>query len=303
VRCLACGGTETEPWAQAKDVEYKSVPDMFSYHRCRRCEALSIDPVPADRLNVIYPSTYYSFRPAQRGVVYRVKDMLDRRWFRSITGALPGESLAALDVGGGNGQQLSSLRAADPRIRRSVVVDFDADAEQAARAEGHEYVRGRVEDAAITGTFDVILLLNLIEHVMDPLAVLRKAQALLAPTGVIVIKTPNYESLDATLFRRRNWGGFHCPRHWVLFTKASFERLAHAAGLRVVHSAYTQGAPFWSVSVLAWLDAHGAARISTARPAWMHPLYAPLAALFAGIDFVRGTIAPLSQMTFALARA
>ena len=302
VKCLACASTDVVRWAEARDVEYKSVPDHFSYHRCRACEALSIDPVPADRLHEIYPSSYYSFRPPQRGLVYRIKDSLDRRWFRGITRSLPGDTLAALDIGGGNGQQLGTLRSADPRIRRSVVVDFDENAESAARASGHEYVRGRIEDASVRGTFDVILLLNLIEHVSDPLAVLRKARTLLAPTGVLVIKTPNYRSLDARIFRRMNWGGYHCPRHWVLFTRPSFERIAKAAGLRVVRSGYTQGAPFWSVSVLAWLDARGAARISADRPAWMHPLYAPLAAAFAAFDFARGPMFPLSQMTFALAR-
>ena len=303
MRCLACASTDAERWAEARDVEYKSVPETFAYHRCRQCDALSIDPVPADRLSVIYPSSYYSFRPAQHGLVYRIKDRLDRRWFRAITRGLRGDSLSALDVGGGNGQQLTSLRDADRRIGRTVVVDFDADAEAAARAAGHEYVRGRIEDATVRGTFDVILLLNLIEHVSDPLAVLTKARALLAPTGVLVIKTPNYRSLDARIFRRRNWGGYHCPRHWVLFTRASFERVARAAGLRVVRAQYTQGAPFWTVSVLAWLDARGAARITTERPAWMHPLYAPLAALFAAIDFARGLAFPLSQMTFSLTRA
>ena len=83
------------------------------------------------------------------------------------------------------------------------------------------------------------------------------------------------------------------------FTRESFEQIAKSAGLRVVSSSYTQGAPFWTVSVLAWLEERGAIRISIDRPAWMHPLYAPLAAGFAAIDFARGAAAPLSQMTFS----
>lgn len=303
VTCLACGGTDVARWAEARDVEYKTLADSFAYYRCGACDALFIDPVPAGLLHEIYPSTYYSFRPPQRGIVYRVKDWLDRRWFRQITRSLPGDQLSALDIGGGNGQQLSSLRAADARIRRTVVVDLDENAEAAARGLGHEYVRSRVEDARLDGRFDVILLLNLIEHVANPLAVLEKARSLLSPTGVLVIKTPNHHSLDARVFRRNNWGGYHCPRHWVIFTRRSFERLATNAGLRVVSTGYTQGAPFWTVSVLAWLDARHAVRITRERPAWSHPLYAPLAALFAAFDFARGLAAPLSQMTFALARA
>ena len=303
VSCLACASRDVVHWADAHDVEYKSVPDQFTYYRCRTCDALSIEPVPGHRLAEIYPVTYYSFTAPQRGVVYRVKDWLDRRWFASITRDIPGRALAALDVGGGTGQQLSALKAADARVGRTVVVDFDAGAESVAKRMGHEYVRGRIEDAAISGPFDVILLLNLIEHVQDPLAVLRKAASLLSAGGRLVIKTPNHRSLDARVFRRKNWGGYHCPRHWVIFTRNSFERIARTAGLRVVNASFTQGAPFWTVSVLAWLEQQHAVRITTERPAWMHPLYAPLAAIFAAADFARGTVSPLSQMTFALARA
>jgi len=303
VTCLACGSTEAEQWAEARDVEYKSVPERFAYYHGRARDALSIDPVPADRLSQIYPSSYYSFHPTPRGTVYRVKDWLDRRWFRRIAAGIPGTTLAALDIGGGNGQQSSTLRAADPRIQRTVIVDFDEQAESAARALGHEYVRGRIEESAVVGNFDLILLLNLIEHVHDPLAVLCKARSLLTPDGRLVIKTPNYHSLDARLFRRRNWGGYHCPRHWVLFSRDSFQRLAERAGLRIVASSYTQGAPFWAISVLAWLEERGAVTITTARPVWTHPLYAPLAGAFAALDVARGAVAPLSQMTFSLARA
>ena len=134
----------------------------------------------------------------------------------------------------------------------------------------------------------------------DPLAVLRRVRTLLAPSGVVLVKTPNVESLDARLFRHRNWGGYHCPRHWVLFTPGSFATAAREAGLTVRTWQYTQGAPFWTVSTLAWLDAMGLARIDAQRPAWQHPLYGPLAAAFAAFDFLRRPVSSLSQMTFAL---
>jgi SAM-dependent methyltransferase len=301
-KCLACGSLKRTHWAEARDVEYKSVPDRFSYHRCEECFALSIDPVPTDRLATIYPSNYYSFSAAGGGAVVRIKDWLDRRWFRSVTGPITGESISALDVGGGAGHQLSMLKRSDRRVARTVIVDLDADAQAAASAAGHEYVRANIEEAVVSGSFDIVLLLNLIEHVNDPLEVLRKVRDLLAEDGVIVIKTPNYDSLDARLFRHRDWGGYHCPRHWVLFTQASFSALAAEAGLAVSRWSYTQGAPFWTVSVLAWLDRLGIIRITPSRPVMSQPLFGPLAALFAAFDFARGLAAPLSQMTFILQR-
>ena len=145
------------------------------------------------RLREIYPANYYSFTTrgangaGRAKVVYRVKNWLDRRWFRSMTRSIPGASLAALDVGGGTGEQLDALKAADARVSRTVIVDLDEQADSAARARGHEYVRARIEDAQLRGPFDVILLLNLIEHVADPLSVLQKVRSLLSPRGVVLV--------------------------------------------------------------------------------------------------------------------
>ncbi|MEI9908849.1 MAG: methyltransferase domain-containing protein [Bacteroidota bacterium] len=53
-------------------------------------------------------------------------------------------------------------------------------------------------------------MLNLVEHVSDPLTVLQKAASLLAPNGIIVIKTPNTKCRDASLFKNTYWGGAAC---------------------------------------------------------------------------------------------
>ena len=96
-------------------------------------------------------------------------------------------------------------------------------------------------------------MLNLIEHVEDPVAVLAAVGRLLTPQGRILLKTPKHASLDAQLFRRSYWGGLHCPRHWVIFTPGSLESTARRAGLAVQTLEETQGAPFWCWSVLAGL--------------------------------------------------
>lgn len=299
-RCVACASQDLQPWATATDVEYKTTEDRFAYFRCGSCGALSIDPVPTNRLREIYPSNYYSFARARRSWVDRVKELLDLRQSRRLLAQLGGRELSVLDVGGGAGHQLDLLRRADPRVVQTTIVDMDEGAAKLASASGHRFVLGRIEEASLHGTFDVVLLLNLIEHVDDPVGVLRRITQVLAPGGVVLVQTPNYDSLDARLFRHRNWGGYHCPRHFILFTPASFQRAVAAAGLAVRSWRYTQGAPFWTVSALAALDQAGIVRITRQRPAWFHPLYPPLAAAFAAFDFARGTVMPLSQMVFVL---
>ncbi|OYY91931.1 MAG: hypothetical protein B7Y45_00055 [Sphingomonas sp. 28-66-16] len=301
--CLACGATTLDRWATAHDVEYLSTPDSFDYWRCRDCDSLSIDPVPRDRLGEIYPDSYYSFSAGKASIPERIKQALDRRLFARLFGRIEGETLSALDVGGGAGWLLSQARRAEPRLTQTQVVDIDGSARDAAEAQGHAFFLGRIEDYETDQRFDVILLLNLIEHVDDPVAVLAKVRGLLKPGGAVLVKTPNHDSLDARLFRHHSWGGLHAPRHWVIFTPESFRRAAAKAGLAVDRLDLTQGAPFWAVSTLEWLSRHRLVAITRARPMCDHPLFTPLLALFGGIDLLRRPFGRTSQMLVALRAA
>jgi 2-polyprenyl-3-methyl-5-hydroxy-6-metoxy-1,4-benzoquinol methylase len=302
-RCLASGSVSSEAWADVWDAEYLTTTDHFLQRRCLECGALFIDPVPANRLAEIYPPNYYSFsRLGRPGFVQRIKFALDRRLFGKTLRQLPATQLSVLDVGGGAGSQLDTVRTCDARVRFTQVVDLDVRAAEVARANGHAFFCGRIEDFEADRTFDLILLLNLIEHVQSPLAVLEKLRSMLKPEGAILVKTPNYDSLDARLFRHRNWGGYHAPRHWVLFTRESFEVLARRAGLRVRSFSYTQGAPFWSTSILFMLAHWGLIRVTKERPAVFHPLFPVFAAVAAGFDFLRSPFAKLSQMLIVLRR-
>lgn len=302
VACLACGGVRTTHWADARDVEYITSGDVFAYWRCADCDTLSIDPVPEDRLREIYPPNYYAYASPDASLVQRIKRALDRRNFRSLLAAVPGARLSVLDVGGGAGWELAVVRAADARVDRTMVVDLDPGAQAIAEANGHGFACCRIEDFRSEERFDAILMLNLIEHVRDPGAVLTQARALLASGGRLLVKTPNHDALDARVFRHRSWAGLHCPRHWAVFTAPGFAHLAARSGLRVVSSDCTQGAPFWAASVLAWLSARGLASVTAERPAVFHPMFGPLAAAFAAFDFARRPFAKTSQLFVVLAR-
>jgi SAM-dependent methyltransferase len=301
--CLACGGDRAAFWTRAHDVEYRTSEAEYTFLRCEDCGVLFIDPVPMDRLREIYPSNYYSYASPGASPVHKIKSWLDRRFFRTILARVSSKTPRVLDVGGGAGWELSSLRDSDPRTMETWVVDLDPNAAETAKANGHRYFCGRIEDFVTDDKFDLITLLNLIEHVSDPGAVLKKVASLLADGGLVVVKTPNHDAWDARVFKNRSWAGYHCPRHWVLFTRDSFSAVAARAGLKVREASYTQGAPFWSASVLAWLAGRGLANISQERPVFYHPLFGVLAAGFAALDFVRRPFAKTSQMFFILEKA
>lgn len=298
--CPLCRTTDVRHHAQAHDIEYLTLDAEFDFFRCPSCDVIFIDPMLWDRLGEIYPKNYYSFVSARRSVVRWMKESLDRRFFRQALSPVQGQELSALDVGGGSGWLLDLVRAADPRVTDTSVVDIDAAARDLAEGAGHHFFEGRIEDLGVDRTFDVILMLNLIEHVADPRGVLGKARQLMTPGGRVIIKTPNFDALDARLFRHASWAGYHTPRHFVLFTGPSFTRLAAEVGLVVDSFSYTQGAPFWSISVLDAMRRRGLVSVTRERPAIYHPLVPALQAAFAAFDLTRSPFAKLSQMQLVL---
>lgn len=298
--------------AFVRDREYLSGPEAHAYFRCTACESLVLHPMPLDRLGEIYPANYYSYtvsakraEGAKPGFVMQVKEALDRKGFRQLLAGVPGDRIRALDVGGGDGWLLGELRALDSRVQQTTVVDLDPVAAERAKSNGHEAFVSRIEDFSPPEGqgYELILLLNLIEHVAEPQAMLAKLAGLLAPGGRLLVKTPNAQSWDASLFRHHAWGGYHAPRHWVIYSAPAFARAARKAGLKVASWHFTQGAPFWTVGLLAWLEDRGLVTITKERPMPYHPAYGPLAAAFAALDFVRAALgAATSQMAFELVR-
>jgi 2-polyprenyl-3-methyl-5-hydroxy-6-metoxy-1,4-benzoquinol methylase len=298
--CPVCHKQQISLWSKAKDYEYFSVEEDFSYYHCADCGTIFIDPVPVDQLKKIYPSNYYSFVNKGKNIVVRLKEWLDKRFFRKILKQLPGKELSVLDVGGGTGWMLDVLKKTDARIQFTQSVDIDDKAKMEAEARGHAYFEGTIEAFETSRKFDLILMLNLVEHVASPLAVLQKAEALLKPGGMIVIKTPNTDSWDARLYRKTYWGGLHCPRHWVIFSERSFRHLLQSTGLGIKKLYYTQGAPFWAFSIIASLYRKKRVNISAKKPIIFHWLFAPLSAFFAVFDFLRRPFAKTSQLFIIL---
>jgi SAM-dependent methyltransferase len=299
--CPICAKPRGAYFTTAKDVEYFTSADDFTFYRCNACDVLFLHPMPVDRLGEIYPANYYSFHvDGGRSIAQRIKQFLDDRTFAALTRDIEGRSLSALDVGGGSGWLLNDLKRAEQRVNRTAVVDIDPRAEQIARANGHDYHLTTFERFETNEQFDIILMLNLIEHVADPIAVLRKARELLRPGGRIWIKTPNFDALDARIFKDRSWGGFHTPRHFVLFSRDSLVRHCEATGFRLSRCSYTQGAPFWTVSAINELRRLGLCAVTSERPSIENPLTPLFHIIFAAFDFLRMPFAKTSQVNIHL---
>jgi SAM-dependent methyltransferase len=223
--------------------------------------------------------------------------------FRKLLGEINGDTVNVLDVGGGTGWLLGLIRKLDRRVNITQVVDIDANAKQTAEKNRHQYFEGRIEEFSTDQQFHLVLLLNLIEHVSEPEKVLQSIEKILAPGGIILIKTPNTKSLDSRLFRNSYWGGLHCPRHWVIFSEKSLRALVHKTNLSIESLKYTQGGPFWAFSIISYLSRKKILNVSKERPVIIHPLYPLISSLFAAFDFFRRPFARTSQVFITLKKS
>ena len=256
----------------------------------------------------IYPPSYYSFASGEEeepGLVHRLKQRLDLRSYRNTAGRLRVTAPRILDVGGGTGE-ISGAFVRRAAAASAFVVDPDPASIEVARKAGLEGFAGTIEELQTDERFDLVLMLNLIEHVADPVAVLEKAARLLEPDGLIWLQTPNFRALDGQLFRHRNWAGYHCPRHWTLFGERGVRRALGRAGLEPVEFRRTQGGTFWAQSLVGLrrdrqMRAAEATRSSAGREALRKPLvryrsFPPLAAAFASMDICTRRWREVSQV-------
>lgn len=144
-----------------------------------------------------------------------------------------------LDVGCATGYVAGRLAA-----RGCSVVGFERNPAAAALAEEHceQVIVGDVESesdrARIPGEYDVVLLGDVLEHLVDPAAALRGMHPLLAPRGVVVTSIPNIASWPARLALARGAfdyadTGIFDRTHLRFFTRRTARELVEGAGFQV----------------------------------------------------------------------
>ena len=70
---------------------------------------------------------------------------------------------------------------------------------------------------------DAVTLWQVLEHIGEPLPLLRRVRSLLKPGGLLVASVPNIEGLSAVLTQER-WWGLDVPRHLVHYTPHTLRR-------------------------------------------------------------------------------
>ena len=187
---------------------------------------------------------------------------------------LCGSPGVVLDAGGSSGYVSTALAERGARV---VVVDIDEAAVADAVAGGREAYR--VDLAAETpplpaGSVDLILAADVLEHIADPAAALRRLRPLLAPGGRLVASVPNGANwaLRLQLLAGR-WQytdrGLLDRTHLRNFTRRSFHDTLADGGFEVIESDLTCPIPVMRGGVLS-AAAYRTARLRPGLFAYQH---------------------------------
>ena len=243
VPCSLCGGAR-----------YRLVHDM-GWRRILRCEGCGLtraDPLPsfADKLAIetqgytdetAFPEVRDFFKNCHRNYVDDPVIRGMRQHLAELETVLGGAG-TLLDVGAGTGVFMHLAR--EHGWTPSGIDICPLTAEKAAREFGLDITVGAFEDQTFDGArFDAVTMLDVLEHVHDPLATLRHVHALLRPGGAVYIAVPNQRCLlTAIVDAYARAGGpaadklllrLYVAPHLHYFTPTTLRRMVAAAGFRL----------------------------------------------------------------------
>jgi 2-polyprenyl-3-methyl-5-hydroxy-6-metoxy-1,4-benzoquinol methylase len=207
--------------------------EKFQIRRDKELDLLATFPKPDEaKLPEYYKSEkYISHTDAGDSLMDKVyqkvkKVMLQKKlnWIHSEKG---GEG-RLLDFGAGTGDFLLEAKGKGWTVEG---VEPNAEARGLAEAKG---IRLKKDISAFEeGSFDVITLWHVLEHLPEPDLRIKEFQKLLKDDGLLVVAVPNFKSYDAYVYQDA-WAAFDVPRHLYHFSRDAIKKIFKAQGLNLV---------------------------------------------------------------------
>jgi 2-polyprenyl-3-methyl-5-hydroxy-6-metoxy-1,4-benzoquinol methylase len=228
VECLLCGPSRTRLIAEVGQFGW---PTFVSI--CTRCGLVFLNPrwtkTGYDRF---YASEYDQFYRFDEGQAAAKEQRKARAVWDRLAEHTGRKFRAALDIGCGLGWCLDYFRRQSSGLEIAGIEPSDYCAEHFTKQIGGELIARDVDSdwqAANQGRFDLIVFRHVLEHLLDPIEVLKKVNAALAPGGVVYIAVPDMMHPDGSL--ANFW--YRCV-HTYYYSEMTLSRIAARAGLEPV---------------------------------------------------------------------
>lgn len=218
----------------------------FDVIECLSCGYKHVVPIPTqEELEQVYREDYYSHEKP----LYLDEHQEDLDWWNLVyderydylESQLPGESRSLLDIGSGPGYFLLRGKA---RGWNTLGVEPSKRAAAHSRDLGLDVREGFVDEAVVKslGTFDVVYLHEVLEHIPNPASLLSIVSQLLKPGGILCVIVPNdYNPLQKALRTTMNFEPWWLapPHHINYFDHESLLTLLKKQGFDILFRSST----------------------------------------------------------------
>jgi SAM-dependent methyltransferase len=256
--CVVCTGLTESSTSGLFDTRF-GIDGEFEVRLCVQCGLEQLFPRPAPaQLKSLY-ERYYNFS-GECGTVYTTlrewffSSFLYRLWIRldediSFHTRTGGGRL--LDIGCNEGRTLENYARNGFQAEGA---ELNETAAAVAREAGFTVFTGQLDDFMPALPYDVAVLSNVLEHALDPKAMLLSARRLLKPEGEVWISCPNRQSWLRPVFGRL-WINWHVPFHITHFSATALRDLLEASGFRHTEIRHITPALWVASSIVARLFA------------------------------------------------
>lgn len=221
----------------AQDILY-SIPGVFTLVKCKKCGLHRTNPRPTKiDIGNYYPKNYSPFIGTKhvpssydRKVVSFVYKLY-QKLFDFKSHSLPNIPFGkALEIGCASGSYMSKLRMLNWNVEG---IEIDLDSAVYAQKLGFNVQINTLENSIISSnTYDLIVGWMVMEHVHEPLEVLKKLNLAAKENSYLVFSVPNISCWQFNFFGRY-WYPLQLPTHLFHYDKASITRLLNASGWEI----------------------------------------------------------------------
>lgn len=212
-KCLICENTNF------KQVYPKSYDNLV---KCCKCDFIFFLVTPTKSQLIKHYETYPRTDDISEITIKRYRELLSEFQSAKLTNKI-------LDVGCGNGHFLKQAKIHNWNCFGTEFTDVAVDI---CRKKGLIIHQGELDISNYNlESFDVIVFIEVIEHINNPIEELLKFKSLLRKGGLLYITTPNFNSFESR-FLKDKWRCVEFPEHLSYYTPKTLDFTLSKVGFK-----------------------------------------------------------------------
>lgn len=238
-KCPICAFNKSE-FIITTPVQMQNCDKLYEFHRCNSCKTIFLfNPPNNSELSQYYSSEYlpYSAKNSWGKYKYFVnlgQNKIDKKRVKIANKFIKNNNINynVLDFGCGNP---TFLRALNKKKNLTCVgLDINSHGWQNKHSDfkNIKLIAGNINEINFNQKFDLITLWHALEHEFQPRDLILLFNRITNDNATLIVEVPNYHSFTRW-FQKKYWGGFHTPRHSIIYTEQTLKRMLESLGWKL----------------------------------------------------------------------